>query len=54
MVLRHVVGLSAPDTAARMGISPDAVRSLTKRATASLRAQLGDHTPLASREARDA
>lgn len=54
VVLRHVVGLSAPDTAGRMGISADAVRSLTKRATASLRDQLGEHAPIASREARDA
>ena len=54
LVLRHVLDLSAPETAVRMGISADAVRSLTKRATATLRAQLGEHTPLASREAPDA
>lgn len=54
LVLRHVVDLSAPDTAARMGISHDAVRSLTKRATATLRAQLSDRTPLGSREVHDA
>ena len=54
LVLRHVLDLSAPDTAVRMGISADAVRSLTKRATATLRAQLGEHTPLPSREAPDA
>lgn len=54
LVLRHVLGLSALDTAARTGISPDAVRSLTKRATATLRAQLGNPTRLASQEAPDA
>ena len=54
LVLRHVVDLSAPATAARMGISSDAVRSLTKRATATLRDQLGDRTPLRSREVHDA
>lgn len=54
LVLRHVFGLSAPETAERMGITPDAVRSLTKRATATLRDQLGEHTTLASREVHDA
>lgn len=54
LVLRHVWGLSAPETAARLGITPDAVRSLTKRATATLRGQLGEHTPIGSREVHDA
>ena len=54
LVLRHVWGLSAPETAARMDVTPDAVRSLTKRATATLRGQLGEHTPIGSREAHDA
>ena len=34
--------------------TPDAVRSLTKPATATLRDQLGEHTTLASREVHDA
>lgn len=54
LVLRHLLELSAPEAAERMGITPDAVRSLTKRGTATLRAQLGDHTPIGSREAHDA
>lgn len=54
LVLRHLYDLSAPDTAARMGISPDAVRSLTKRAVKSLRDRLGDPTPITSQEVRDA
>lgn len=54
LVLRHVLDLSAPETAQRMGITPDAVRSLTKRATAALRDQLGEHTePISTREAHD-
>lgn len=53
-MLRHVLDLSAPETAQRMGISADAVRSLTKRATAALRDQLDEHTvPLSIREAHD-
>ena len=54
LVLRHVLGLSAPETADHMGLTPDAVRSLTKRATATLRDQLGEHTPIGTREVRDA
>lgn len=54
LVLRHVQGLSAPETADRMGITPDAVRSLTKRASATLRDRLDEPTTLASREVRDA
>jgi RNA polymerase sigma-70 factor (ECF subfamily) len=54
LVLRHVFDLSAPETADRMGLRPDAVRSLTKRATATLRDQLGEHTTLESREVHDA
>ena len=48
------LGLSAPETADHMGLTPDAVRSLTKRATATLRDQLGEHTPIGTREVRDA
>lgn len=41
IVLRLVLDLSVADTAARMGASEDAVRSLTKRGAATLRDQLG-------------
>lgn len=50
LVMRHVLDLSAPETAARMGISADAVRSLTKRATATLRDQLGEEASLGTQE----
>ncbi len=53
LVLRHVLDLSVEDTAARMGVSTDAVKSLTKRATAALRDQLGSYLSDADREARD-
>lgn len=53
-VLRHVQELAVEETAARMDISADAVRSLTKRATATLRGQLGDLLPVSSKETRDA
>lgn len=39
VVLRYVHDLSAEEAGARMGASADAVRSLTKRAVATLRAQ---------------
>lgn len=50
LVLRHVLGLSIEQTAERMGCSSDAVRSLTKRAGSTLRAQLGEVQPLETRE----
>jgi RNA polymerase sigma factor (sigma-70 family) len=53
LVLRHFLELSAPETAAWMGITSDAVRSLTKRATAALREQLGEDPAAASQEAHD-
>ena len=53
-VLRHVQELTVEETAARMGASPDAVKSLTKRAAATLRDQLGEHLPVASKEPHDA
>lgn len=53
-VLRHVQELTVEETATRMDTSVDAVRSLTKRATATLRGQLSDHLPVASKENRDA
>lgn len=54
LVLRHVLDLTVDDTAARMGISADAVKSLSKRATAALRQELGLPQPTLDREARDA
>lgn len=54
MSLRVLLRLSTPGPADRMDITADAVRSLTKRATATLRDQLGEHTTLASREVHDA
>jgi RNA polymerase sigma-70 factor (sigma-E family) len=45
VILRHYLDLSVQDTAARMGISHDAVRSLTKRGIAALRVRL-DGRPL--------
>lgn len=40
VVMRFVLDLSIEQTAERMGVSSDAVRSLTKRATATLRERL--------------
>jgi DNA-directed RNA polymerase specialized sigma24 family protein len=40
VVLRHASELSVAETARWMGVSEDAVRSLTKRAVASLRGEL--------------
>lgn len=51
LVLRHVQELTVEQTAERMGCSTDAVRSLTKRATATLRDQLGDVQPVGPKEA---
>lgn len=42
VVLRFVHDLSVRATAQEMGLSDDAVKSLTKRATATLREQLGE------------
>ncbi len=53
-VLRHVQDLTVEETAAQMGASADAVRSLTKRATAMLRDQLGDRLPVSPKETRNA
>jgi RNA polymerase sigma-70 factor (ECF subfamily) len=47
LVLRFFLDLSVEDTAARMGASQDAVRSLTKRAVAVLGNELGDRAPVA-------
>lgn len=41
LVLRYYLDLTVDDTAVRMGVSADAVRSLSKRAVAELRRQLG-------------
>ena len=55
LVLRHYLDLSVEDTARRMGITADAVRSLTKRAVADLRTQLSRQWPSpATTEAGDA
>ena len=55
LVLRYYLDLSVEETARRMRVSPDAVRSLTKRALAELRRELGPAAALtASSEARDA
>ena len=55
LVLRYYLDLSVEDTAQRMSISADAVRSLTKRAVATLRDELATASPLvALEEARDA
>lgn len=54
LVLRHVLDLSIDETAARMGISTDAVKALTKRATATLRDQLQHKRSTIGGEARDA
>lgn len=53
-VLRHVQELTVEETAAQMGASPDAVKSLTKRAAATLRNRLGEYLPVASKEPHDA
>lgn len=47
VVLRFVHDLSVRATADEMGLSDDAVKSLTKRATATLREQLGEPVYLA-------
>lgn len=52
IVLRFFLDLSVADTASRMRLSEDAVRSLTKRGAAALRAEIGSHLP-ASTEAVD-
>lgn len=55
LVLRYYLDLSVEQTAQRMNITPDAVRSLTKRAVADLRRQLTTTWPLAAaHEAGDA
>lgn len=46
VILRYYLDLPVEDTAARMGISQDAVRSLTKRGIAALRDRLGDRPML--------
>lgn len=48
LVLRYYLDLSVEQTAQRLNITPDAVRSLTKRAVAELRRQLGTTQPLAA------
>lgn len=53
-VLRYVQDLSVEETGTRMGASPDAVRSLTKRATAALRRELDVPVPATSKEVHDA
>jgi DNA-directed RNA polymerase specialized sigma24 family protein len=40
VVLRHVLDLLVEETAVRLGVTPDAVRSLSKRGVAALRAEL--------------
>lgn len=45
VVLRHVLDLSVDEVAARLGVSADAVRSLTKRGVAALRADLTPSAP---------
>lgn len=42
VVLRHAMDLSVQQTASWMGVTPDAVRSLTKRGAATLRDLLDD------------
>lgn len=42
VVLRFIYDLPVDGTAAEMGLSPGAVKSLTKRGVATLRAQLGE------------
>lgn len=54
LVLRYYLDLSVDETARRMGVTPDAVRSLTKRAVAELRTTLTTAWPLvAGTEAHD-
>lgn len=50
VVLRHVLDLSVEETATRLRTSPDAVRSLTKRGVAALRADLSETGPVATEE----
>ena len=45
VLLRHHAQFSVSETAVAMGASPDAVRSLTKRALAGLRRQLDEESP---------
>lgn len=52
-VLRLVYDLSVQDTAAEMGVSVDAVKSLTKRAVATLRSELRDPVPALDRQEVD-
>lgn len=54
VVLRYAQQLSVDETALFMGVSSDAVRSLTKRAAASLRGELGEDVANAVKEVRDA
>jgi RNA polymerase sigma factor (sigma-70 family) len=54
VVLRYAQQLSVEETAVFMGVSSDAVRSLTKRAAASLRGELGEDVDPVVKEARDA
>lgn len=53
VVLRLVYDLSVQDVAAEMGVSVDAVKSLTKRAVATLRAELSDRVPALGRQEVD-
>lgn len=54
LVLRYYLGYSVEETASHMAVSADAVRSLTKRAIASLREQLGRQDAVRPKEVRDA
>jgi RNA polymerase sigma factor (sigma-70 family) len=45
VVLRHVLDLSVEEAAVRLGATPDAVRSLTKRGVSTLRAELSPARP---------
>lgn len=48
VALRFVMDLSIEQTAERMGVSSDAIRSLTKRATATLREHLSTQADVAT------
>ena len=50
VVLRLVYDLSVQDAAAEMGVSADAVKSLTRRAVSTLRAELSDAMPAVGRQ----